>query len=78
VGSPRQTSFLLVEKVIDLRRLRHNGWRSARELGLSPATVSRILRRARLSRWRDLNPPPPVQRYEHAASGDLLHLDIKG
>jgi transposase InsO family protein len=45
---------------------------------MSPASVSRILRRARLSRWRDLNPPPPVQRYEHPAPGDLLHLDIKG
>jgi hypothetical protein len=56
-----------VEKVVALRRERHNGWRIARDLGLSRATVSRILRRARLSRWRDLNTPPPIQRYEHAA-----------
>ena len=76
--SPRQTSSLLVEKVLALRRLSYNGWRIGRELGLSPATVSRILRRARLSRWRDLNPPPPVVRYEHPGPGDLLHLDIKG
>jgi transposase InsO family protein len=76
--SPRQTSSLLVEKVVALRRQHRPGWRIARELGLSPATVSRILRRARLSRWRDLNPPPPVQRYEHPRPGDLLHLDIKG
>ncbi len=76
--SPRQTDSLLVEKVLALRRLRYNGWRIAGELGLSRATVSRILRRARLSRWRDLHPQPPVQRYEHAAPGDLLHLDIKG
>ncbi len=54
------------------------GYEIARRTGLSPASVSRILRRARLSRWRDLNPPPPVQRYEHPAPGDLLHLDIKG
>jgi transposase InsO family protein len=67
-----------VEKVLALRRLHRNGWCIARELGLSPATVSRILRRARLSRWRDLNPPPPVVRYEHPSPGDLLHLDIKG
>lgn len=26
---------------------------------------------------RDLEPRPPVQRHEHAAAGDLLHLDIK-
>lgn len=76
--SPRQTGFLLVEKVVALRRLSYNGWRIADELGLSRATVSRILRRARLSRWRDLHPQPPVLRYEHAAPGDLVHLDIKG
>ncbi len=76
--SPHQTSSSLVEKVVALRRLSYNGWRIGRELGLSPATVSRILRRARLSRWRDLNPLPPVQRYEHPAPGDLLHLDVKG
>jgi transposase InsO family protein len=76
--SPRQTSSFLVENVVALRRLGHPGWRIARDLGLSPATVSRILRRARLSRWRDLNPPPPVVRYEHPRPGDLLHLDIKG
>jgi hypothetical protein len=56
-----------VEKVVALRRLHHNGWRIARNLGLSQATVSRILRRARLSRWRDFHPRPPVERYEHAA-----------
>ena len=40
--------------------------------------MSRILSRARLSRWRDLHPRPPVIRYEHPFPGDLLHLDIKG
>ena len=48
--SPRQTDSFLVEKVVALHRLHHNGWRIARDLGLSPATVSRILRGARLSR----------------------------
>jgi transposase-like protein len=76
--SPRQTDSLLVGRVLALRRLHRNGWYIAHELGLSPATVSRILRRARLSRWRDLNQPPPIPRYEHAAPSDLVHLDIKG
>jgi transposase InsO family protein len=76
--SPRQTSSLLVEKVFALRRGHMPGYEIARRTGLSPASVSRILRRVRLSRWRDLNPPPPIQRYEHARPGDMLHLDIKG
>ena len=41
--SPRQTSSTLLEKVFALRRLRYNGWRISRELGLSRATISRIL-----------------------------------
>jgi transposase InsO family protein len=76
--SPRQTSSFLVEKVLALRRGHMPGYEIGRRTGLSAASVSRILRRARLSRWRDLNPPPPVQRYEHPRPGDLLHLDIKG
>lgn len=76
--SPRQTPEALQQRVIEQRRGHRAGWRIARETGLSVATVSRILRRARLSRWRDLNPPPPVVRYEHPCPGDLLHLDIKG
>ena len=76
--SPRQTSSSLVEEVLVLRRTHMPAYQIARCTGLSPASVSRILRRARLSRWRDLNPPPPVVRYEHPRPGDMLHLDIKG
>ena len=75
--SPRSTSSSLLEKVLVLRRLRHNGWRIALALGLSRATVSRILRRAGLNRLRSLDPPPPVIRYEHKHPGDLIHFDIK-
>ncbi|MGA3068906.1 MAG: IS481 family transposase [Terracidiphilus sp.] len=75
--SPRQTSSSLLERVLVLRRLRWNGWRIARELGLSRATVSRALRRAGMNRLRSLDPPPPVQRYEHKRPGDLIHFDIK-
>jgi transposase InsO family protein len=75
--SPRQTSSTFIEKVLALRRLRQNGWRIARELKLSRATVSRILRRAGMNRLRSLDPPPPVVRYEHKHPGDLIHFDIK-
>jgi leucine-zipper of insertion element IS481 len=63
--SPRQIASHLLERVVVLRRGHMPGYEIARRTGLSPATVSRVLRRARLSRWRDLNPPPPIQRYEH-------------
>lgn len=41
------------------------------------ATVSRVLARAGLSRLSDLQPAEPVMRYEHAAPGDMLHIDTK-
>jgi transposase InsO family protein len=77
-SSPRRVAEPVVERVVALRRERRPGYAIARLTGLSVATVSRILRRARLSRWRDLVPPVPVVRYEHERPGDLLHLDIKG
>jgi len=76
-SSPRRTPALLLERVLALRRLRLNGWRIAREVGVSRATVSRILCRNGMNRLRSLDPPPPVVRYEHAHPGDLLHFDIK-
>ena len=66
-----------VEQTIALRRQRLSGKAIAKQVGVSPATVSRILRRARLSRMRDLEPAEPVRRYERAHPGELIHLDIK-
>ena len=66
-----------VEQVIALRRQRFSGQQIAKDTGLSPATVSRILRAAGISRARDLDPPVPVVRYERAHPGELIHLDIK-
>lgn len=71
------TSPERIEQVETLRRQRWTGARIAQQTGMSRATVSRILGRLQLSRVRDLEPQPPVQRYEHAHPGDLLHLDIK-
>lgn len=76
--SPRATSSWLAVRVVELRRQHRPAYQIAQSTGLSPATVSRILRRAHLNRWRDLHPAPPVVRYEHPFPGDLLHLDIKG
>jgi IS30 family transposase len=60
-----------------LRRQRGTGVRIAHQLGLSHATISRVLRRLKLNRIRDIEPSLPPNRYEHAAPGDMLHLDIK-
>jgi hypothetical protein len=49
----------------------------ATEVGISPATVSRILRRLGLNRLRDLEPPEPVRRYERVHPGEPIHIDIK-
>ena len=75
--SPRQTPDELVARVEALRRQRWTGVRIALELKIGPATVSRILRRLKLNRIRNIEPPPAVVRYEHELPGDLLHFDIK-
>ena len=71
------TSPAVVDQVIALRRRRLPGQHIAKAAGVSPATVSRILKRAGLSRLRDLEPPEPVRRYERQHPGELIHIDIK-
>jgi transposase InsO family protein len=73
----RPTPLLRQEEVIALRRHKLTGSHISQRTGLSRATVSRILRRAALSRWRDLVPAPPLVRYEREHPGELLHIDIK-
>lgn len=55
----------------------HTGKQFAAEVGISPATVSRILRRLGLNRLRDLEPAEPVRRYEREHLGGSIHIDIK-
>ena len=74
---PRQLLTSVQGQIIDLRLLRRTGRFIAGRLGVSGATVSRVLRRARLSRWRELEPRPPVRRYQRQHPGELLHLDVK-
>lgn len=49
----------------------------ATQQGVPVSTLRRWLASQGMNRLPRLNPPPPVVRYEHAAPGDLLHLDIK-
>lgn len=75
--SPRQTPAAQVAVVLALRRLRLPGFQIARQSALSRTTVSRLLRRHGLARLRDLEPAPPVVRYQRQLPGELLHFDIK-
>jgi IS30 family transposase len=60
-----------------LRRQRGTGNKIAVEVGVSPATVSRFLRRLGLNKLNALEPAEPVRRYERENPGELIHLDIK-
>jgi len=73
----RPTPAAVVERVESLRRQRYTGRQIAAELGISPATVSRILKRLGLNRLQALEPAEPVRRYERARPGELIHIDIK-
>jgi len=73
----RPTPTTIVEQVEALRRQRWTGKQIAAELGISPATVSRILKRLGLNRIAALEPAEPVRRYEREKPGELIHIDIK-
>jgi transposase InsO family protein len=72
-----QTPEKVVQRVERMRREGWTGLRIATATGLSTATVSRILTRLKLNKASSIEPKPPPVRYEHAAPGDLLHIDIK-
>jgi transposase InsO family protein len=73
----RPTPQVVVEQVEALRRARRTGKQIAAEQHISPATVSRILKRLGLNRIAALEPAAPVRRYEREKPGEMIHLDIK-
>ena len=77
LSSPNQTALTTCAAVEALRRQRYSGGQIAAELAISPATVSRILRRLGLNRLSALEPAEPVRRYERQRPGELIHIDIK-
>jgi len=74
---PSQTAPATCAAIEALRRQRHTGKQIAAEVGVSPATVSRVLRRLGLNRLSALEPAEPVRRYERERPGELIHIDIK-
>ena len=71
------TPDAVLQRIEALRRQRWTGQQIALEVGVSPATVSRALRRLGLNRLRALEPAEPVRRYEREHPGELIHIDIK-
>jgi transposase InsO family protein len=77
---PTRTPQPLVRKIV------HKRWKHrlgpvaiGAELGIPASTVHAVLVRCRLNRLShiDRRTGEPIRRYEHAAPGDLLHMDVK-
>ena len=77
LSSPSQTPAATCTTIEALRRQRYTGKHIATQVKVSPATVSRILRRMGLNRIRDLEPAEPERRYEREKPGEMIHIDIK-
>jgi transposase InsO family protein len=73
----RPTPADSVERIGELRRQRWTGKQIAQEVDVSPATVSRVLKRLGLNKLSALEPAAPIIRYERKAPGEMIHLDIK-
>jgi transposase InsO family protein len=73
----RPTPQPVIDRIEALRRQRLTGQAIAAETGVSPATVSRVLKRLGLNKLNALQPTVPVRRYERERPGELIHIDIK-
>jgi transposase InsO family protein len=77
LSSPSQTPQATSAAIEVLRRQRYTGKQIAAEVKVSPATVSRVLKRLGLNKLAALEPAEPVRRYERERPGELIHIDIK-
>jgi transposase InsO family protein len=77
LSSPGLTAPATCATIEALRRARYTGQQIAVEAGVSPATVSRILKRLGLNRLSALELAEPVRRYEREHPGEIIHIDIK-
>ena len=66
------------ELIVYLRRsFRMSARYIARKPQLARSTVAALLKRHCMGKLKQLDPKEPVRRFERAAPGELLHLDIK-
>ena len=78
--SPTKTRQAVVKKVVHLRWKRRLSPRAiAGQLDMPASTVHAVLTRCRLNRLShiDIRTGEVIRRYEHAAPGDLIHVDVK-
>jgi transposase InsO family protein len=71
------TPAATIERIAEVRRQRWTGKQIAKEVRVSPATVSRILKKLGLNKLKALEPAEPVRRCEREHPGELIHVDIK-
>ena len=71
------TPQVVIDRIESLRRQRRPGKEIAAEAGVSPATVSRVLKKLGLNKLSALEPAAPARRYERDRPGEMIHIDIK-
>lgn len=74
---PSKTPLSICDAIAVMRRQRHTQAHIAAAFGVSPATVSRILKPRGLSLLSALEPQQPRPRYERETPGEIIHIDIK-
>jgi transposase len=74
--SPNQTAPERIEAIVALRKLRFTGPEIAETLQMALSTVSGLLTKLGMGKLGRIG-LEPAQRYEWAAPGELIHIDIK-
>jgi transposase InsO family protein len=75
--SPSRVRRTRERQIVRLRKKRWTQAAIAEQLKMAMSTVGAVCRRNGVGRLRDLEPRPPVVRYEREKAGELIHLDIK-
>ena len=75
--SPTRRRRTIRRQIAKKRAQRWSGARIAAYHDVPKSTVTAEWRRQGLHRLPPVTPPAPVRRYERAAPGELVHLDIK-
>ncbi len=66
-----------LQQAVDIRHQRCTLRRISRLLTVPITTLARAMRCLGLNRLRNLDPKPPVHRYQWERPGDMIHVDIK-